>query len=141
MSQTIFTIHFIILFVVASVHIYWAMGGKMASLAVLPQSSSEKSVFKPSSFMTFIVAISFYMMSLIFVHAAGFFQVSILKNNQNVILIFLGIVFLIRAIGDFKYVGFTKKIKGTPFSINDTKYYSPLCLLISITTFLEIYFQ
>ncbi len=141
MSQTIFIIHFIILFMIASVHIYWAMGGKMASLTVLPQLSSEKLVFKPSSFMTFIVAISFYIMSFIFVNAAGFFEVSILKNNQNVILIFLGIVVLIRAIGDFKYVGFTKKIKGTPFSINDTKYYSPLCLLISITTFLAIYFQ
>jgi len=141
MSQTIFLIHFIILFLIASLHIYWAMGGKTASLAVLPQSSSEKLVFMPSSFMTFIVAISFYMMSLIYGHAAGFFQVSILKNYQNAILAFLAIVFLIRAIGDYKYIGFTKKIKGTPFSINDTKYYSPLCLSISITTFLAIYFQ
>jgi hypothetical protein len=140
MSQTIFTIHFGILFVIASLHIYWAMGGKTASLAVLPQSSSEKQVFMPSSFITLIVAISFYMMSLIYGHAAGFFQVSILKNYQNAILIVLGIVFLIRAIGDFKYVGFTKKIKGTPFSINDTKYYTPLCFSISITTFLAIYF-
>lgn len=141
MSPTIFFIHFIILFLIASVHIYWALGGKMASLAVLPQTSSEKLVFMPSSFMTFFVAVSFYMMSLIFGHAAGFFQVSILKNYQNAILVFLAIVFLLRAVGDFKYVGFTKKIKGTPFSINDTKYYSPLCLLISLTTFLAIYFQ
>ena len=141
MSSTIFLIHFIILFLIASVHIYWALGGKMASLAVLPQSSSGKLVFMPSSSITFIVAISFYMMSLIFGHAAGFFQVSILKNNQNTILVFLAIVFLIRAIGDFKYVGYTKKINGTPFSINDTKYYSPLCLLISITTLLAICFQ
>ena len=44
----------------------------------------------------------------------------------------IGIIMLIRAVGDFKYVGFFKKIKGTIFAQNDTHFYSPLCLLISI---------
>jgi len=41
-------------------------------------------------------------------------------------------IFLLRAIGEFRYVGFFKKIKTTPFGQRDTKYYSPLCLLIGI---------
>ncbi|WP_281635816.1 DUF3995 domain-containing protein [Flavobacterium marginilacus] len=39
-----------------------------------------------------------------------------------------------RAIGDFNYVGFFKKIKLAKFGKNDTKYFSPLCLIIGILT-------
>ena len=62
----------------------------------------------------------------------------------NLILIYgnlaIGIVMLVRAVGDFKYVGFFKKIEGTIFAQNDTRYYSPLCLLISLNAF-YIYFN
>lgn len=45
-------------------------------------------------------------------------------------------IFILRAIGEFNYVGFFKKIKQTKFGKNDTKYYSPLCLTIGILTLL-----
>ena len=48
----------------------------------------------------------------------------------------VGILFIVRAIGEFTYVGFFKKIRHTRFGQNDTKYYSPLCLLIGILTLL-----
>jgi hypothetical protein len=41
-------------------------------------------------------------------------------------------VFMLRAIGEFKYVGFFKKVRKTAFGLNDTKFYSPLCLLIGL---------
>lgn len=43
-------------------------------------------------------------------------------------------IFLIRAIGEFKYVGFFKKVKHTKFWQSDTRYYSPLCLGIGVLT-------
>ena len=45
-------------------------------------------------------------------------------------------VFLVRAIGDFRYVGFFKKIKGTIFANLDTKFYTPLCILLSFNAFM-----
>ena len=42
-------------------------------------------------------------------------------------------LFLLRAIGEFKYVGFFKKVNTTKFAKMDTKYYSPLCLFIAIS--------
>ena len=45
---------------------------------------------------------------------------------------FLAGIFILRAIGDFKYVGFFKKVKNTPFAKLDSKFYSPLCLLIGL---------
>ena len=42
------------------------------------------------------------------------------------------IIFLLRAIGEFKYVGIFKRVKKTKFGRFDTKLFSPLCLIISI---------
>jgi hypothetical protein len=41
-------------------------------------------------------------------------------------------IFILRAIGDFKYVGFFKKIKDTEFAKADSKWFIPLCLTIGI---------
>ena len=50
-------------------------------------------------------------------------------------------VFFLRSIGDFNYVGFFKKIKNTQFAKNDTKYFSPLCLLFTIIGILIEYYN
>ena len=42
------------------------------------------------------------------------------------------IIFILRAIGEFKYVGFFKRIKQTEFGKLDTKFFSPLCLTIGL---------
>jgi len=44
--------------------------------------------------------------------------------------------FILRAIGEFNYVGFFKKIKDTEFAKADTKLFAPLCLAIGIIGFL-----
>ena len=40
-------------------------------------------------------------------------------------------LFVLRSIGDFKYAGLFKKIKNTEFAKMDTKFFTPLCLLIT----------
>lgn len=41
-------------------------------------------------------------------------------------------IFILRAIGDFKYVGFFKKVRNTEFAKTDSKWFAPLCLTIGI---------
>ncbi|PTT14637.1 DUF3995 domain-containing protein, partial [Flavobacterium sp. HMWF030] len=48
-------------------------------------------------------------------------------------------IFILRAIGDFNYVGFFKKHRNSEFALKDTKYYSPLCLLIGVLTLLVVF--
>lgn len=48
----------------------------------------------------------------------------------------IAILFGLRAIGEFRYIGFFKKFKDSKFAEYDTKYYSPLCLIIAILTLL-----
>ncbi len=42
------------------------------------------------------------------------------------------LLFLMRAVGDFNAVGFFKKIRSTAFAAYDTKYFSPLCVYLSV---------
>ena len=75
-------------------------------------------------------------------NAQNLLQQSIIKANlisielpnliNNYGLYALAIVLIIRAMGDFKYVGFFKTIKNTPFADYDTRYYSPLCLFLGL---------
>ena len=43
----------------------------------------------------------------------------------------LALGLLARAIGEFKYVGFFKKVRDSKFARMDTMLYSPLCLLLA----------
>ena len=49
---------------------------------------------------------------------------------------FIPFIFIIRAIGDFRYLGFFKEVKSTEFGTMDTWLYSPLCLMISVLGFM-----
>jgi hypothetical protein len=124
--QILQIINTIIFLIIAGFHFYWAFGGKFGSQAVVP-AIEGKSVFQPSVLATIIVALAMLV--------GAFLSWTPNDKTDDKILIYgnlaIGIVFFIRAIGDFKYVGFFKKIKGTLFAENDSRYYSPLCLVVS----------
>jgi hypothetical protein len=40
---------------------------------------------------------------------------------------------LARAAGEFKYVGFFKRVRGSRFATLDSVVYSPLCLLLAVS--------
>ncbi len=43
----------------------------------------------------------------------------------------LGGVLLLRAIGEFRYVGLFKRVRGTRFATLDTWLYTPLCAMLA----------
>ena len=48
----------------------------------------------------------------------------------------IAIIFFIRAVGDFNYLGFFKKHTGSQFSKYDTRLSSPLCLFLGLLALL-----
>ena len=52
------------------------------------------------------------------------------------ITIVIGLIFLARAIGDFYYCGFFRKIKKGLFTERDRAIYTPLCLYLGLSTLL-----
>ena len=127
---TLQSINTLIFLGISGIHFYWAFGGKFGVNAVIPEIEG-KTVFNPPFLATIGVSVSMLI--------AAWISWAPNENTDNNILIYgnlgIGIVFLIRAIGDFKYVGFSKKVKGSVFAKNDTHYYSPLCLVISAIGF------
>ena len=120
----------LIFLIISGFHFYWAFGGKFGIQAVVPEISGI-AVFKPSVLATVFVALAMLV-------GAWLSWTSALKVGDLILIygnLAIGIVMLVRAVGDLKYVGFFKKIEGTIFAQNDTRYYSPLCLLISLNAF------
>ncbi|WP_428229177.1 DUF3995 domain-containing protein [Flavobacterium sp.] len=125
---------FLIFTVISALHFYWGFGGKWGSQAVVPTNDEGVLVFVPRTISTFIVAIGLLCFGVFYLIKYGCITMSLpiwLDKYGFWIIIF---IFTLRAIGDFNYVGFFKKHKSSEFALNDTKYYSPLCLVISILT-------
>ncbi|MFY7669827.1 DUF3995 domain-containing protein [Tenacibaculum sp. MEBiC06402] len=120
-------------------HVYWAFGGAYALGGVIPTKSDKNKVFKAPPFLTFLVAVFLLMVAMVYIHNARVYDVAFLpKFLQEFGVIIFSSIFIIRAIGDFKYVGFFKKIKGTQFAKNDSKYFSPLCVFLGIAGILIV---
>lgn len=126
---------FLIFLFISSIHVYWAFGGKWGSDAVLPtKEDNSTKVLIPSMLPTLIVALGTLGFGIFILKKGNLIMLDTPDwLNQYGLGIIAGI-FILRAIGDFHYVGFFKKIKNTYFGLNDSKYYSPLCLLIGILT-------
>jgi hypothetical protein len=124
---------------ISTIHFYWAFGGKWGAKEALPEGLEGKMPLTPSVFMTIVVVI-FLSVSIFFGQKAGLFDFELPVLLEKYGLIAIGSVLLIRAIGEFKYVGFFKKIKNTRFGELDSRYYSPLCLVLSINSFQIQYF-
>lgn len=114
------------------IHFYWAFGGQWALKDSVPYKEKGEKLLNPKKFDCAIVGLGLLLFSSFYLIVSG--QVSyplpewVMKYGGWGI----SIIFILRAIGDFKYVGFTKKLKTTEFAAKDTQYYSPLCLMVGL---------
>lgn len=134
MKETLGLLLAAIFALLGAMHLYWAFGGKNASNAVIP-SVGGKAVFTPSTFVTVLVALALFAAMFTILGQSGF--ISFIPSR----LFYFGTLviswaFLLRAIGEFRLVGFFKKVTDTEFAYWDTRVFSPLCLLIAIMAFI-----
>lgn len=118
----------------SAIHFYWGFGGRWGSQAVFPTKNDSIKSNLPGTTPTIIVAFCLLAIGLFILLKANFFNFPIPSWLDKYGLWIIAGIFIVRAIGEFNYVGFFKKIKHTKFGQNDTKYYSPLCLTIGIMT-------
>lgn len=129
-----------ILVFISLIHMYWACGGSWGSKVVLPmKKDSGESVFVPRKIGTFVVALAILCFAMILLAQSGYLSFWDSSRYTKWGCIILASIFLLRAIGDMKYVGFFKKVKGTKFSVYDTWLYSPLCLYIAFIFVVAVY--
>ncbi len=126
----------ILLGLISFIHFYWLLGGKWGGDAALPTSADGKLALQPRIFETLVVALGLLFMALLHTYKVGLVELNLPSWIDTYALRIIAFIFLIRAIGEFRYVGFFKKIKSTKFARLDTRLYSPLCLLLSLNAFI-----
>lgn len=127
-------INTIIFLLLSILHFYWAFGGKRWFVDTLPTSSSGEKKLNPGMMAGLVIGIGLLFFAIIMIGNQGLFDKYISERIFHYGTLIIAVIFLLRAIGDFKYIGLFKKIKQTKFAINDTKVYSPLCLFISVVS-------
>jgi len=123
---------------IAAIHFYWLIGGKWGIANALPASQDGQILLKPRVVETLTVALALTFMALLHLTKVNVIETNLPKWINDYALKAIAFIFLIRAIGEFRYVGFFKKIKNTKFAQLDTWFYSPLCLLLSLNSLITL---
>ncbi|WP_160717398.1 DUF3995 domain-containing protein [Chitinophaga solisilvae] len=124
-------INSLILLSLSLLHFYWANGGKAGTKAVLPATEDGRQLLYPTVTVTRIVASGLLLSAFITSANIGWLGYALPTYLAGWGTIVVGTVFFLRAMGEFKYLGFFKTVKGTRFAIQDTRIYSPLCLFLA----------
>lgn len=125
----------IIFFGLALIHFYWASGGPLGIDYAIPTDEQGVRILNPNTIDSIIVGIGLLLFGLFYLFSLNSLKGKFLILVRNIGLWVIPVIFVLRALGDFKYVGFFKQIKSTDFANLDTIFYSPLCTIIALIGF------
>lgn len=114
----------------AFLHLYWAIARKPGSTAVLPTSYSSRPAFKPGRLVTLMVAVGLFCCAWVIVSNLTFVGWPFGQQYLRYTTLGISVVFFLRIVGDFHYMGVFKKIKDTRFARNDNRVFIPLCIVV-----------
>lgn len=100
-----------VFFLLAIIHFNWFLGGTLGFDVALPTNEEGKRVLNPNEIDSFIVGLGLFVFGFFFLikgNIVKFYLPSWMINYTGWVI---DGIFLLRAIGDFKYVGFFKKMK------------------------------
>ena len=117
--------------VLASIHVYWAFGGRFAKVSAIPELRGTPS-FVPGRFATLLVACVLFACAALVGAASGFIDTPVSPAVIQWSCFGLALSLLLRAIGDFRLIGFVKTVRGSRFAWLDSAFYSPLCLTLAL---------
>jgi hypothetical protein len=120
----------------SALHVFWACGGRLGWLAALPEVDG-KPLFRPSTLATLGVAVLLVLAAALVAVTGGLWPApaAVPGGVLRGLTFALAAVLALRAVGDFRLVGFFKRVRGTRFARLDSLVYSPLCALLAVATF------
>lgn len=118
------------------IHFYWALGGTLGKAGAVPTrpggGGENRPVLSPSPVSTAGVGVSLLAMAAIVAMTSGIVQPWLPATFLRGTCVGLAVLFAARAIGEFRYLGFFKRVRGTVFAARDSAIYSPLCLVLAL---------
>lgn len=127
----------LVFFMIFLIHANWFFGGRWGLEQSLPTNEKGERVLNPKPIDAAFVALAFLAVALNYLAIHFLPDFKLLDKINPYFIWIVPSVFLIRAIGDFKYLGFFKKVKQTRFGTLDQKFYSPLCLILSVLGYIN----
>ena len=113
------------------VHVYWAAGGRAGFDAAVPHVAGKR-LFMPGRAITFAIACGLFALALLVLWRDGIIVLPLPFTLARYSVPLLALVFLARAIGDFRHVGWSKRVRDSRFARLDDVLYAPLCLVLAI---------
>lgn len=122
----------IVVFVaLAATHVYWALGGRRGSAAAVP-SVDGRPLFTPSRGATLGVAAALVAAAVVIAGVQEWIAIPVPAMAVRGATFAIALLFALRAVGNFRSVGFFKRPSNSAFASRDTLVYSPLCLGIAV---------
>ncbi|MEK6154081.1 DUF3995 domain-containing protein [Flavobacteriaceae bacterium 3-367] len=122
----------LIFFILGALHIYWALNGNWGLDLAVPSTLRGERVLHPSKTACWLVGLGLGIFGFFYILKGRFVEIEFPSWMLDYTGWFIMTLFFLRALGDFKYVGFFKRIKNTPFGKWDTLLFSPLSLGIAL---------
>jgi len=119
----------VVFLVLSTIHVGWVFGGTWGLNAAVPEVHGEP-LFEPGKPATLLVAVALLAAAAISVWR-GFLPDAGPPWMPRIGTWVIAAAFVLRAVGDFRYCGFFKRVRNTRFARNDSLIYSPLCAAIS----------
>jgi hypothetical protein len=118
-----------VLSVLALLHVAWAIRGMDGQSVTIPKVAGRPA-FVPSRASALLVAAALFSAAGVALLQGGVVRSVLPARLVAVCACAAGAAFLLRAIGDFRLVGFFKRVRGTDFARWDYFCFAPLCILI-----------
>ncbi len=119
-----------VLLILALVHVYWTVFG-VGTGAAVPSHADGTPVIRPGRVASLIVAVALLVGTLIVLARAHVLTVGVPSIMIRVGIWAMASAFAARTVGEFRYVGLFKRVRGTQFATWDTRFFTPLCAVIA----------
>jgi hypothetical protein len=112
-------------------HIHWALGGSFGRKVTVPSIGGRRT-FNPSPSGTMLIALALLLAMFTILGQIGLLGRALPRWIFRWGTLSISLLFFLRAVGDFRMVGFFKRVRKTPFAYWDTRVFSPLCVVIAL---------
>ena len=127
---------FIIFLTLSAIHFNWALGGNWGFDQSIPKTEDGEWVIKPKKMDSAIVGLGLLLFGIFYLIKGEIISFQLPVWALNIATWLIPGIFLLRALGDFRYVGLFKEVTSTEFARNDSNFFSPLCLVIALIGFI-----
>ncbi|MBI3791508.1 MAG: DUF3995 domain-containing protein [Gemmatimonadetes bacterium] len=113
------------------IHLGWAVTGRVPA-AVIPSKRDGTPIIDPSRGESAVVAVLLAVAALVHLGRGGVGPALLPHWARVTGIVLVSIALSLRTIGDFRYVGLFKRERGTPFSRQDSRFYTPLVCTLGL---------